>query len=92
MIIDITSLGVINRFNGVDIDQTQEYINVSNCIYIKKILISKGWLDAKILTNSNIKYTPMHSDNTYNKLIDESIPIPDKELNAVEKEMGFTYK
>jgi len=92
MTIDIKSLGTVNRFNGVDIDQTQEYIKVSTGTYIKKILTSKGWLDAAIPDNSTIKYTPMHSDNTYNKLIDESIPIPDKELPAVEKEMGFTYK
>ena len=92
MTIDIKSLGVINRFNGVDIDQIQEYIKVSNCTYIKKILTSKGWLEAEIPENSTIKYTPMYSDNAYNQLIDESTPIPDKELHTVEKEMGFTYK
>ena len=92
MTIVIKSLGTVNRFNGVDIDQTREYIKISNRTYIRKILSSKGWLDATIPENDTIKYTPMHNDNAYNTMVDNSTPIPGKELHAIEKIMGFTYK
>ena len=54
MTIDIKSICTVNRFNGVDVDQTREYIKISNRTYIRKILSSKGWLDATILDNSTI--------------------------------------
>ena len=34
----------------------------------------------------------MHNDSTYNKDIETVTPIPEKELNLIEKEMGFSYK
>ena len=34
----------------------------------------------------------MHNDADYNKEIETSTPISEKELPIVEKEMGFTYK
>ena len=90
--IQIKSLGVINRFNGVDIAQTRDYIKIYNKTYISKILKSKNWLEATIPKNDCIAYTPMHHDLTFNKNIETADPIPAKELPTIEKEMGFSYK
>ena len=46
--VDIRSLGVVNRFNGVDIAQTKKIIKVYNKTYIEKILKGKNWLEASI--------------------------------------------
>ena len=91
MTIDIKPLGVINRFNGVDVQQSKHFIKIYNRTYINKILKDKNWLEANIPGN-HTKYIPMHNDTTYNKNIDLAKPIPESELSAVEKEFGFTYK
>ena len=88
----IKSLGVINRFNGVDIAQTKDYINIYNKAYIRKILKDKNWLDATIPKNDNIAYTPMHHDLAFNKRIEDADPIPENELASIQKEMVFGYK
>ena len=90
--IQIKSLGTIHRFNGVDIDQTRNYIKVYNQRYIEKILADKNWLDASIPNNTYATHIPMHHDNEFNKNIEEATPIPITELSSVEKEMGFTYR
>ena len=91
MTIDIKSLGVINRFNGVDINQTKYFIKIHNKTYLRKILRDKNWLEANIPGN-NTKFLPMHNDMTYNKTIETATPIPPSELPTIEKEFGFTYK
>ena len=92
MSIQIKTLGVINRFNGVDIVQTRYYNKVYNKTYIEKILRDKNWLDAPIPHNDHIKYIPMHNDTTFNQDIEMAEPIPLNEIPAVEKEFGFSYK
>ena len=89
--IDIKPLGIINRFNGVDIQQSRHFIKLYNKTYIRKILRDKNWLNASIPGN-HTKYLPMHNDRTYNKSIETSDPISPSELPSVEKEFGFTYK
>ena len=92
MSIQIKSLGVINRFNGVDIAQTRDYIKILNKTYISKILQSKNWFAAAIPKNDHIAYTPMHHDLTFNNNIENAEPIPINELLTNEKEIGFSYK
>ena len=91
MTIDIKSLGIVNRFNGVDIQQTRKFIKIYNKTYITKILRDKGWLEATI-PGQTTKYIPMHNDAEYNKKVEKAEPIPESELTSIEKEFGFTYK
>ena len=44
MTIEIKELGLISRFNGMDVQQTQHYIKLSNAVYINKILKNHPWL------------------------------------------------
>ena len=45
MTVQIKYLGLLTRFNGVDIDQTQKYIKISSTTYINKILCEHDWVD-----------------------------------------------
>ena len=90
--VNIRSLGVITRFNGVDIAQTKNFIKVYNKTYIEKILKGKNWLEASIPGQYSPQYIPMHNDIEFNKNIENATPIPPLELKSVEKEMGFSYK
>ena len=38
MTIDVKELGLISRFNGVDVQQARNYIKLSNAVYINKIM------------------------------------------------------
>ena len=38
MSVNIKYLGLLDRFNGVDLDQTRQYIKIHNRTYLKKIL------------------------------------------------------
>ena len=38
MKINVKELGLLNRFNGVDVTQTRDYIKLSNSTYLKKVL------------------------------------------------------
>ena len=92
MTVKVRSLGVVNRFNGVDITQSEFFIKISNETYINKILKDKQWLNASIPGMYSPQYTPMHHDPEFNKTIEEAEPIPNDELKLVEKEFGFSYK
>ena len=41
MTIKVKPLGIIDRFNGVDVEQSSDYIKLSNATYIKKITRGK---------------------------------------------------
>ena len=41
MVIKMKYLGIIERFNVVDVDQTRHYIKVNNATYITKITVDK---------------------------------------------------
>ena len=42
MTISVEPLGVISRFNGVDVNQSRDYIKISNKTYINKITENKS--------------------------------------------------
>ena len=88
----ILDIGIINRFNGVDIKHTQDFIKIYNKTYIDKIISTKGWLHTSIPGDKHSKYIPMHNDQTYNTTIEQIPHIPTEELPAIEKSMAFTYK
>ena len=56
MTIRVKPLGVIERFNGVDVQQTDLYIKLSNATYINKII-----QDKHLTNNSHIMNCIPHS-------------------------------
>lgn len=72
MTIKVKPLGVINRFNGVDVHQTRSYIKVNNATYIKKVLVDKKYTN-KLLHHLPI---PMSENSTYNKELRKNLNSP----------------
>jgi len=88
MTIKIKHLGVITRFNSVDITQTRNYIKISNNTYFNKILDNKH--QPKQPTNA---YSlPMNPDPAFNRIIEESTSLTDDERDKIEKQYSFSYR
>ena len=91
MTIQIKDLGLLTRYNGVNITQSKYYIKISNKTYIDKLLKEHDWLlnDDKI---SNIPL-PTKNDTTFNQRMEKAIPPTDvKEIRQLQLEMGFNYR
>ena len=73
----IKSLRLIQRFNGVDINQISHSLKIHNRIYIEKILKDKNWLHVSIPGQHLPQYIPMHSNIRCNKDIEDAEPIPE---------------
>lgn len=83
----IHNLGVISRYNGVDIEQTKFYVKLHCSKYLNKMLSSHGWL------NSPPTRLPFPSDNQYLKQLQEAAtPSTEHEQRALEHKMGFKYR
>jgi dUTPase len=90
MSIKIKELGLIDRYNGVDIQQTKHYIKVYNRTYINKIESNHPWL--KHETPLSEFPVPMNPDPKYHKQLESYKPLTDIEKHALEKELGFGYR
>ena len=66
-------LGIIHRYNGIDVRQTPDYIKIHNATYLKKTLKNHEWLqDNKKL---HINPIPMKEGTHYQQLLfSQSLP------------------
>ena len=87
-------LGIIERFNGVDVMQTKDYIKVYNKTYIKKVLAGYDWTHKE--SKSHKHPIPMRDDAPYMNRIDTelgpNIQTDPKGYAKLEKENGFKYR
>ena len=88
MTIKVKPLGIINRFNGIDVEQSRQYIKLSNATYINKILETKSF---KSEATHNLPL-PMSNDSAYNRTIESSVPLDKEQLIKVEEQYGFGYR
>jgi len=90
MRIQVKHLGIIDRFNGMDIHQTRHYVKLTCTKYLQKVV--KNHRD--LLTNpTNILPVPLHADSNYIKQLEQA-PVPnttDKKLR-LKQTMGFNYR
>jgi hypothetical protein len=90
MSMDVKDLGVITRFNGMDIHQTRFYIKITCEKYIHKMLQSHNWLHRGPLPNQPI---PLPAEAEFVKTIEQAIPpATQMEQQNLQKEMGFSYR
>jgi len=91
MSVDIKYLGLLTRFNGVDILQTSDYVKIYNATYIDKILTGhQTWMEPRHCHNMPI---PMKSEPQYSRHLEStSPPVTDKERYLLQKEMGINYR
>ena len=84
-------LGVVSRYNGIDVTQTEDYIKIHNSTYIKKILETHEWLQEPCKMPNNP--IPMNNDTSYITLLETSKgPEPPLQKFQLENEMGFSYR
>ena len=84
-------LGVISRYNGVDVDQCEDYIKIHHETYLRKVLDNHEWLNDTFKPPQNP--IPMKESGSYQKILDLAIPpANEKEAEILSKEMGFTYR
>ena len=91
MTIDVKILGLISRFNGVDIDQTREYVKLHNTTYINKLLAQHAWLsnDDDPIHSQPL---PMNPDNAYQKKLESASAMTIQEKVILERKLGFSYR
>jgi Reverse transcriptase (RNA-dependent DNA polymerase) len=87
--VPLNDLGLIKKFNGVNILQTRWYIKVSCEDYITRILNDHNWLSLKA---ANLP-VPMRSDPAYQRQL-ETVTRPTDETaqNALQAQAGFSYR
>ena len=84
----LNDLGIIKRFNGIDIIQTKHYVKVHCETYVARIVAHHDWTNEK----ASNKPVPMKSDSTYLAILQLAEgPETAKEQNQLEESMGFSY-
>ena len=81
-------LGTVRRFNGVDVDQTQNYNHIHCSTYIDKIVDHHKWQNLTTRTPP----TPMCANNKHQANL-QLARGPDEMTDAksLEQNMGFNY-
>ena len=87
--VPLNDLGIIRKFNGVNVQQTRWFVKLSCEDYILKILLHHHWQDLKA---SNIPL-PMRSDSKYQREL-ELAPRPTTPHEQLQHQQhaGFSYR
>ena len=90
MTIDVKDLGIINRFNSLDVQQTKHYVKISNETYITIIVNEHPTMFENYYSHNTPIPTP--NDKEFAKTIEQAIPpqTPDEKLK-LQNEMNFNY-
>ena len=88
--IDVKELGLINNKNGVDVEQTCEYIHLHNTAYINKLLEQHKWL-AQNTTPMHQFPLPMDLDNRYLHELEHVEPLNQEDKQLLESKLKFKY-
>ena len=90
MSIDIKHLGLIKRFNGMDLTQTKHYIKIHTKTYLEKILTQHGWMTP---THTALQPVPMNYDSKYQRDLELARPPSAAEDKVkLQLKMGFNYR
>ena len=85
---ELHNLGIINRFNGLDIHQTKDYVKISCELYIDKIVSPHDWENEKVASQP----IPMQNDAAYQATLEfAKAPETEKEQRELKKAIGFSY-
>ncbi len=85
----LNDLGIIKRFNGVDIEQTRHYVKVHCVKYLERIVTHHGWTNEKA---ANLPL-PMKTDTAYQATLQLADgPDDPKDRQILEDTMGFSYR
>ena len=87
--VPLNNLGIMRKFNGVNIIQTRWYIKISCQDYLLKILMAHDWLDLK----SSRQPIPMRSNSTYQHQLElAEQPSNQTAQHTIQEQAGFSYR
>jgi len=87
--IEVKHLGLINRFNGVDVHQKREYIKITCEKYLYNMLKNYDWLETLPQPNP----IPLPAKPKYiTKLEQAKTPTTVTEKDRLRQRMGFNYR
>lgn len=90
MSMDVKDLGLITRFNGVDVFQTKWYIKITCEKYITKMLQHHDWL---LKAPPPIHPLPLPSDAEFARSLEQATPPATiHEKDRLRTQMGFNYR
>ena len=90
--IPFTKLGLIDDFNGIDVEQSRDYIQLSCSNYIDRIMTSHGW-ETEPSMKPHSKPTSPLSTEVLNQLQHQKGPIEGtEEHKAIQDKQGFSYR
>lgn len=91
MTIDIKDLGIITRFNGLDVTQTKAFTKISNATYIQKIINEHPTMFDNYQPSNHP--LPVNDDKTFIKTMETAKPptSPDEQLK-LQVSMQFNYR
>jgi len=90
MSMDVKDLGLIDRFNGMDIIQTKYYVKISCEKYLSKMLQAHDWL---LKAPPPTLPLPLPAEKEFLKALEEAVPPANQEdMNKLRTEMGFNYR
>jgi Reverse transcriptase (RNA-dependent DNA polymerase) len=86
---ELNDLGIIKRFNGMDVDQTKHFVKLSCHTYIDKVIKHHGWENEKHAH----KPIPMRTESKYlSDLETNEGPEDVRAQQDLERQMGFNYR
>ena len=80
--------GVIAKFNGIDVLQTQGHIKIACQTYLDKVLDGHKWQERE----PGLNPIPMHNDTTYQTAIETAIPPADPGKQKELHDAHFNYR
>ena len=85
-----TKDGVYQRYNGIDVIQTRDYIKVGCETYIDRMLMSHGWDAPRHQDPPNL--TPIPTDTASRLMTLEGPTEKSQEAKEIAKKQGFSYR
>ncbi|KAI2495082.1 hypothetical protein MHU86_19437 [Fragilaria crotonensis] len=92
--IDLRDEGILESFNGVDVEQTDRYIKISCESYIDKLLAHYGWASSSSRETDEKPIEPI-SASTTQQMFDDYATAPHNGTDAycdLETAAGFSYR
>jgi hypothetical protein len=91
--VDLKSQGILNSFNGIDIDQRREYVKVSCQSYLARMLKAHGWDKPSPTEKSDSKPIEPLAASTAEELSTSVGPAEGStEHRTLQKEIGCSYR
>ena len=86
--VPLNDLGIIKKFNGIDVTQARDYVKISCETFLDKVLDQHGWQET--ITQHNP--IPMRDDNTYQQQLEiAELPTTIQQQQQLRDE-NFNYR